>query len=1211
MKPFFLVFILFLPQLCIAFNSTEDDLVFVDDGDELSSLTKSDSVEVQHEDYYREQRHKDQRHWENNLPSKKKFNKIGEGLNRNVSVGHVFKLKFVKHAFGQSIQRYEVHIKGNGKGFPSSYWLYWDEFTNTLLGVPSKKDIGKYTVIVKALGKNKKIIEKFNFIVTVVMQSNEYKLTRFKNEKKHCKDDQFQSTILLNVKFENLNGKVKVETLEKLAEFLDFNTNSLSMQPLMYGEKHQTAIQWLSGCDERFWKNQEELMYQSPEQIKILSKVLQLPVIPWQKKIDTSKSFERNRRDTGSGDSLNGQEYDGYDDDNENYDDDYDEDEDEDSNKETVTENNVNVHSPPHVSSSTRLNTEVESEHPHRHHHGEETIDLKTTQTLLTETATTRNIKPVTTTTTTTTTNPSASTSNVTESVTSTTIVSDTTFSTFVSLPTMTINTTTTTTTTDDFTEKLKQTEDDADTIVPIDLNENSTTLSSISNQNTMDKTIGKEQQHHKTTESFIITSNEPTDETTIYSTREDSTTESTVNFSISNVSISTTVGDITSTRPWKSLEISSSTADPTTTTVKLAPTTTSTTTTTTTMSNLPPVLLRRIQKIPILAGKSKIQIIANDTFRDDVDGYTRNLHLSLSPKFDWIELNNETQELYMIPLMKDISRHVFKLTATNSRGQSISEDFEVYVQQPSKRVQFEFHLYLDILHRHAFSSDVDWKFKVIENLFKLFQDNNYSHITFTDIHMENNHRAILSWTNDTLSNFSECPAERIEEILHVLVDKNGNPSLRLKNIFLPSINVTNILNRPSDHSQCSNEIIKYAKSDFTTETSVANYNPILRNQIDRLNCTLGQLFVFKVPEDTFFDKKDGSTRKLNLSLRNSDGSEISPDEWLQFDSKNQEFYGVPMKGDVKSKIYHLEARDKEGLAARDSLKVHVSIPSPKEYSVEFSMFLEIPFEDFAKSAKRKRLFIEKVCELFGDSDTSAVSLESITTGSTVVTWRNTTLPTRNCPNEEIDKLRKVVVKEDKTLTDRVDNIMGSGFFPVKQISLTPLGSCLGELTGIHRPDSVIPPFDDSRTVGATNDEYLITFVLPAIIILTMLILAGIIACIFYKRRRSGKMSVSEQDDERQSFRNKGIPVIFQDELDEKPDPGNKSPIILKEEKPPLPPPDYQKSEDGADVPMLPKENSEEPYQPPPPFATNRDNNRQNRPKPTPTYRKPPPYVPP
>lgn len=74
---------------------------------------------------------------------------------------------------------------------------------------------------------------------------------------------------------------------------------------------------------------------------------------------------------------------------------------------------------------------------------------------------------------------------------------------------------------------------------------------------------------------------------------------------------------------------------------------------------------------------------------------------------------------------------------------------------------------------------------------------------------------------------------------------------------------------------------------------------------------------------------------------------------------------------------------------------------------------------------------------------------------------------------------------------------------------------------------------------------------------------------------------------------------------------GDKAPVILKEEKPPLPPPEYLRSEDGADQPMLSQENSEEPYQPPPPFARTSDNTRQNRPKPTPTYRKPPPYVPP
>lgn len=46
-------------------------------------------------------------------------------------------------------------------------------------------------------------------------------------------------------------------------------------------------------------------------------------------------------------------------------------------------------------------------------------------------------------------------------------------------------------------------------------------------------------------------------------------------------------------------------------------------------------------------------------------------------------------------------------------------------------------------------------------------------------------------------------------------------------------------------------------------------------------------------------------------------------------------------------------------------------------------------------------------------------------------------------------------------------------------------------------------------------------------------------------------------EEERKSFRSKGIPVIFQDELDEKPEIGNKSPIILKDEKPPLLPPSY------------------------------------------------------
>jgi len=209
-------------------------------------------------------------------------------------------------------------------------------------------------------------------------------------------------------------------------------------------------------------------------------------------------------------------------------------------------------------------------------------------------------------------------------------------------------------------------------------------------------------------------------------------------------------------------------------------------------------------------------------------------------------------------------------------------------------------------------------------------------------------------------------------------------------------------------------------------------------------------------------------------------------------------------------------------------------------HTVEFSMTLDIPYDSFAHSALQKRNFVERLRDLYGDKDTSAISLHSISNGSTVITWHNRTLPTSYCAHDEVNRLRSVLVKSDndrRSVTDEVLEVMGLKF-PVKQITVIPMGICLGELTGVHSPDSHIPSVDDSTSVGAFHDDYLLTFVLPAIIIAAMLILAGIIACVLHRRRRSGKMSVNEQDDERQSFRSKGIPVIFQDELDEKPDPG-------------------------------------------------------------------------
>lgn len=224
----------------------------------------------------------------------------------------------------------------------------------------------------------------------------------------------------------------------------------------------------------------------------------------------------------------------------------------------------------------------------------------------------------------------------------------------------------------------------------------------------------------------------------------------------------------------------------------------------------------------------------------------------------------------------------------------------------------------------------------------------------------------------------------------------------------------------------------------------------------------------------------------------------------------------------------------------------------------------------------------------------------------TFISWYNKTLVSDKCQHEKISRLESILGHNDRSVSSRVDNVMRPDFV-VSSIKITMINRCKPKPKVQPTPPEInIPPSvnEEATLQTGSSEEYLITFIVPAVIISIMLFIAGIAACILYRRRRTGKMNVEE--DGRASYGNKGIPVIFQEELDEKPESGTKTPVILKDEKPPLAPPEYSKS--GS----LKTNDDSEPYQPPPPFTrSTQDNGRQSRPKPTPTYRKPPPYVPP
>lgn len=1153
-NPHVLACFLLLVPLSLGLTPQEDDLVFDDVGDESTS-TAATVINGRRFDDPRTSWHE-----QNNWPRDAKRHQVERlwGVpDVVVPVGHVLKLRIPRQAFTGSVDYYEV-FDANGSQLPK--WMFWDDAASTLVGVPTKKDLGSHHLSAKAIGKHGDTAKDL-FIVQVVPEKHEE--LKHRDGKTHCNEgeDQTLLSILLDARFDNLSPSTRVNAIDNLSGFLGLHLSAFSMHPqnlkensnvdstvIFSGpgnvkhrkEKHLTAIQWQVGCDGHLWRHQTDLVKRLREQARdgTLAEVMQLPVLVWRVKTESS-SLLRNRREAGSGDYGT----DGYDEPNynEEYDEEYDEEDDEDGDDSQVQ--------PTFVPDTSAPRGNLAPEHPHRHHHGEEAIDWNTediddvitsvNQANTLENALNRSAAET-----------STPTEQPSESSARQTV--------FVSPVTVPVSQTTITTT-------------PTSTLLPI----------SVTNTTTTPTTT--------TTEMRI-----PTTTTT-------TTTTTTPQPTTSSVATTTTT----------------TTTAPTTTRTTAEPPRVITETIEYGLHNFPPRQDKRLKKIPVTAGKPLSYIIPPSTFSDLEDGDTRNLRLSLylqgAPlkSSHWLQFNPNTQEVYGLPLENDISTWTYDLIAADREGLNVTDRLDIHVQQHklSRSVNHEFSVYLRIDKRSEFPTDVDWELKVIRSIAELYGDSDTKHITVRSIDILKE-QAIFTWTNDSLPRSPDCPREYITDLLRMLVDRNGEPSSALKEVLAPEIRVKRVVHQGI--GQCE-DMNRPEPPKVSTQEPKSNFPPMSRNQVDLINATVGQLLVFKVPEDTFYDLEDGSARNLRMSLLTIERTPIPAHEWLQFDSKNQEFYGVPMRSDVGRKEYQLVVTDKEDASTTDGLVV-VVYPAPMmHHTVEFSMTLDIPYDSFAHSALQKRNFIEKLRDLYQDKDTNSISLHSISNGSTVITWHNRTLPTGYCADDEVSRLRSVLVKSDndrRSVTDEVLDAMGSKF-PVKQITVIPMGICLGELTDFHSPDNNVPPVDDSTSVGAFHDDYLITFVLPAIIIAAMLILAGIIACVLYRRRRSGKMSVSEQDDERQSFRSKGIPVIFQDELDEKPDPGNKSPVILKEEKPPLPPPEYQKTEDGADVPMLPKENSEEPYQPPPPFATNRDTNRQNRPKPTPTYRKPPPYVPP
>ena len=280
---------------------------------------------------------------------------------------------------------------------------------------------------------------------------------------------------------------------------------------------------------------------------------------------------------------------------------------------------------------------------------------------------------------------------------------------------------------------------------------------------------------------------------------------------------------------------------------------------------------------------------------------------------------------------------------------------------------------------------------------------------------------------------------------------------------------------------------------------------------------------------------------------------------------------------------------------------------------------------------------METISKAMGDEDASLIRVTSLGSKGRRITWVNESLveATRGsdgpvCPSEEVKKVRSIILDRDGAAKQDFVRELRAGHVEVSEFRVRPMGPCLADATPTHPGGAdadvdenhfdrdEIDLLDNPSVAGATEgdqqDDYLVTFVAPAVLIAAMLVVAALVAGCLYRRRRYAKMAVAGD----RTFVHRGIPIIFAEELDDPNgaplsgsallgDPQARPPAIMKEEKPPLPPPQYSQGGVGD----LPPHGGEAPnYQPPPPFTQNPQRN-PSRPNMPPAYRKPPTYVPP
>jgi neurexin len=281
---------------------------------------------------------------------------------------------------------------------------------------------------------------------------------------------------------------------------------------------------------------------------------------------------------------------------------------------------------------------------------------------------------------------------------------------------------------------------------------------------------------------------------------------------------------------------------------------------------------------------------------------------------------------------------------------------------------------------------------------------------------------------------------------------------------------------------------------------------------------------------------------------------------WLSLNEVTHHLSGMPLEQHIGYHEYTLEGTDEDGRVARcNDVTVEVRarpLASRKEAVFEATAKFNISYDYFCNDADLRIDVANKLGRAFGDDDSSHLAITSITRGSVVMGWTNTSIVgggDGSCPAEQIGEIQTKMFTNEGTLRKSFQDAMDP--YEILGASLTPRGHCTLAVVTISPTTSVSS--EDLR-VGAktaSTSNSVTAIIIPVLIIILLVVIASIIACVLIRRRKRMAKKAASPD---KSVKH-GAPVIFAYELDDATSTTPSKPLIggANSERPPAPP-NYQ-----------------------------------------------------